>query len=316
MLQCTGSEQVAATGAAGYDEAMRLLVACPQCKRQFDASGKRIGSRFRCHCGAAVTIRRPRGHDAAVVRCSSCGAPREEGSTACRYCGADFTLHEQDLDTVCPGCFARVSDQAKFCHHCGLALLPEPLTGRKTLLVCPACGRLSRLDNRQIGDVALLECGRCAGFWLGAGVFGQLVEKASHDVLGVDWCLPAASRRKATLDPAGQLGRLYRQCPFCGKLMNRRNYARRSGVIIDVCKDHGAWFDADELPRILAWVRSGGLAEAQRQEADEAARQQRLAAIARKSEQHGPFTRELHETDAEVPPLVVALAALAAKLFS
>jgi len=94
--------------------AVRLLVACPKCRRQYDASGWAVGSRFRCHCGDVVKVREPKRHDAAVVRCSSCGAPREERDAACRFCGADFTLHERDLHTVCPGCFARVSDSARF----------------------------------------------------------------------------------------------------------------------------------------------------------------------------------------------------------
>ena len=40
--------------------------------------------------------------------------------------------------------------------------------------------------------------------------------------------------------------------------MNRRNYAGNSGVIIDLCREHGIWFDAEELARILLWVRAGG----------------------------------------------------------
>ncbi len=291
---------------------MRLLVACPQCKRQFDATGRRIGSRFRCHCGAVVTIRQPCGHDAAVVRCSACGAPREAGSPACAYCGADFTIHEQDLDTVCPHCLARVSDQAKFCHHCGIALLPEPLTSRKTPCTCPACGRVSRLRDRRVGDVALLECERCAGFWVATNVFEHLVEQAAHDSLGADWRLHPAAAQNAVANRIRQTGPIYRKCPFCGGLMNRVNYGRRSGVIIDSCKKHGVWFDADELAHILDWVRSGGLAEAKRQEADETARQQRLEAIARAAEEHGPFTRELHQAGGGAP----GLAGLITKLFS
>ena len=37
-------------------EAMRLIVACGECQRQYDASGREIGSRFRCHCGKVVTV--------------------------------------------------------------------------------------------------------------------------------------------------------------------------------------------------------------------------------------------------------------------
>ena len=108
---------------------MRLLIACPKCGRQYDATGKRPGSRFRCHCGEVVTIAAPKGHDAKVVRCSACGAPQEEGSTHCRFCGADFTLHDRDLDTVCPHCMARISDRDKFCHFCGARIAPESVVG-------------------------------------------------------------------------------------------------------------------------------------------------------------------------------------------
>ena len=83
---------------------MRLLVACPECQRQYDASRRRVGSRFRCHCGAMVEVNQPQGHDARVVRCSSCGAARHEHSPSCPYCGSDLPgdgstwAHEPDDD--------------------------------------------------------------------------------------------------------------------------------------------------------------------------------------------------------------------------
>ncbi len=41
-----------------------------------------------------------------------------------------------------------------------------------------------------------------------------------------------------------QSGRAYRPCPVCTRLMNRVNFGRRSGVLIDRCRAHGSWFDA------------------------------------------------------------------------
>ena len=58
----------------------------------------------------------------------------------------------------------------------------------------------------------------------------------------------------------------YRPCCVCKQLMVRQHFGRQSGVIVDVCKYHGVWFDADELPRILDWIRSGGLARANEEE--------------------------------------------------
>ena len=48
--------------------------------------------------------------------------------------------------------------------------------------------------------------------------------------------------------------------------MNRKNFADTSGVIVDVCKAHGLWFDRDELGRIIQFVTKGGLDESRRRE--------------------------------------------------
>jgi len=240
---------------------MRLLVACPQCQRQYDASRRRIGSRFRCHCGALVEVRQPLGHDARVVRCSSCGAPRQEHSPSCPFCHSDFTLHERDLDTVCPQCLARVSDRARFCHHCGSGLVPELDAGAETAFCCPACPEGQRLTSRRLGaqHVTVLECGACGGFWVGPEAFRQLAERAKmHAVPPLSAVGPAREVAGSETPGLPRRGSFYRPCVVCGELMNRVNYGHNSGVIIDFCKDHGIWFDADQLARILTWLRAGG----------------------------------------------------------
>jgi Zn-finger nucleic acid-binding protein len=255
---------------------MRLLVECTECQRQFDATQRAVGARFHCHCGEVVIVKKPRGHEAAVVRCSSCGGPRLEEAESCSYCLSDFTLHERDLNTVCPSCLARVSDRARFCHHCATGLIPELDAGAETDLVCPACQGDACLVSRQIGTekVAILECGRCAGFWVGHDAFHMLLERAKRAAL------PAGATIESPRDIAARFGlpagtvapearegsSYYRPCPVCGGLMNRRNYAGNSGVIIDLCRDDGIWFDAEELARILAWVRAGGQERARRQQ--------------------------------------------------
>jgi Zn-finger nucleic acid-binding protein len=70
-------------------------------------------------------------------------------------------------------------------------------------------------------------------------------------------------------------------------MMYRRNYGRRSGVIVDICKDHGIWFDADELPRILAWIRSGGQAKAEEERAAQEARDERFKQITQPRTERG-----------------------------
>lgn len=48
--------------------------------------------------------------------------------------------------------------------------------------------------------------------------------------------------------------------------MNRMNFARCSGVIVDVCKNHGTWFDREELSRIIQFIRGGGMNAARAKE--------------------------------------------------
>jgi Zn-finger nucleic acid-binding protein len=61
--------------------------------------------------------------------------------------------------------------------------------------------------------------------------------------------------------------------------MNRQNFGRKSGIIVDVCRGHGIWFDLGELPRVLAWIQHGGeqqVHQLQVEEARAAERQRRL----------------------------------------
>jgi Zn-finger nucleic acid-binding protein len=58
----------------------------------------------------------------------------------------------------------------------------------------------------------------------------------------------------------------YVPCPDCSQLMNRSNFARSSGVIIDLCKQHGVWFDVEELPKIIDFIRKGGMEQARERE--------------------------------------------------
>ena len=41
--------------------------------------------------------------------------------------------------------------------------------------------------------------------------------------------------------------------------MNRFNFAKASGVVVDECRAHGVWLDNDELAKIAAYVSTGGL---------------------------------------------------------
>jgi hypothetical protein len=48
--------------------------------------------------------------------------------------------------------------------------------------------------------------------------------------------------------------------------MNRKQFARGAKVVVDVCKGHGTWFDAGELPVVVEFVMNGGLERAEQKE--------------------------------------------------
>ncbi len=52
-------------------------------------------------------------------------------------------------------------------------------------------------------------------------------------------------------------------------MMNRVNFGRISGTVIDVCRGHGAFLDAGELHEIVSFVRQGGLERARSRRLDE-----------------------------------------------
>ncbi len=239
---------------------LRQLVACPGCSLQYDATELAPGDRFHCGCGELVRVPEVRAHEAAVVRCSSCGGPRQDGATKCTFCDSAFTLHERDLHTICPRCTARISDRARYCHACGMTIAPQASAGSRTEFACPACTNGHKLQSRPLDrrELSVLECGSCAGLWVGNEVFERLAANAEEvraAVAALGAGNPAAALPIAPID-AEQ--RLYRPCPICGSLMHRRNYGRKSGVIVDTCRGHGVWFDDGELARILGWLQSGG----------------------------------------------------------
>ena len=249
---------------------MHLLTACPRCHRQYDVSGHSAGERWRCSCGGVVSVPAPAPHESAVVRCSACGGPRSGEELSCRYCGADFTVHERDLDAVCPQCSTRVSRRSRFCHDCGSPLLFVQAAASAAQAAgppCPACGGGHRLVSRGLGPLAapptaiaaIAECPRCGGLWVEREVFEALAERSRQGKIE-DFGPEPSAPPTLSMPPAARAagGPLYRPCAVCGALMNRRNYERKSAVIVDICRDHGVWFDLDELSRLLRWIHAGG----------------------------------------------------------
>jgi Zn-finger nucleic acid-binding protein len=148
---------------------------------------------------------------------------------------------------------------AGYCSGCGrdLGLAPIPRDGA---LACPDC-RLP-LSAFECGSTGLLhDCGGCGGQFVEIVALRDLIER--HDRLDVGLSRARTSPMRAETRVH------YVACPVCGSMMNRRNFGGGSGVVVDVCSKHGTWFDSGELPRVLAFVESGGLSRARERDATE-----------------------------------------------
>jgi Zn-finger nucleic acid-binding protein len=184
--------------------------------------------------------------DASTLNCPMCGAAARSDATRCEHCQARLAT------VACPACFGLLFLGAKFCPHCGekAARTGEAGTAPRP---CPNCR--SDLQVVALGASKIHECGQCSGLWVDVETFQQICADREQQaaVLGGATPDPLASVH-ATLEEIR-----YRPCPVCATLMNRVNFSDRSGIIVDVCRGHGTWFDRDELRRIVEFIRAGGL---------------------------------------------------------
>ncbi len=183
--------------------------------------------------------------NAEAINCPNCGVGVASKSTKCEFC-------KTRLKTMaCPSCFGLIFIGSKFCGHCGAIAAPVETSLDDDAIDCPRCR--SQLERLQVGRTVLRGCSKCDGLWLDVETFEMICsdrEKQSA-VLGFldERTVPPQQLTKITYVP----------CPDCGELMNRNNFAKASGVIVDICKQHGVWFDTDELSSIVEFIRKGGM---------------------------------------------------------
>lgn len=183
-----------------------------------------------------------------ALNCPNCGGAVESDKTQCEFCNSR-------LKTVaCPSCLGMMFLGSKFCGHCGRKTKSVEVLEDQRVGDCPRCKR--SLDAVRIEATSVRECMSCGGFWTDVPTFESLCadKEQQSAVLSFIGTQTFESRPTAAIS--------YVPCPDCKQLMNRSNFARSSGVIIDLCKQHGVWFDADELPKIIEFIDKGGLERA------------------------------------------------------
>ncbi len=130
-------------------------------------------------------------------------------------------------------------------------------------LGCPRCA--GSLAARLYAELEVEECDQCGGLFLTPLMLDRVI-KSRNQPTGLRLALPAR-----TMSPEQEVH--YLHCPICKKLMNRQAFGRVSGVVVDVCRSHGVWFDAGELTQVVQFVDRGGLERAREREAQERSEQ-------------------------------------------
>jgi Zn-finger nucleic acid-binding protein len=153
----------------------------------------------------------------------------------CEYCKKDININYM----ICPFCGGHLHETEK-------PLSPE----------CPRCK--VPLKVQLVNDEEYDICTQCGGIWLDRGEFHLVTRE--YDVYRKEDDKGEYLREplKDTVE--------YIPCVRCGKLMNRKNFAKISGVIVDECGMHGVWLDAGEIDKIRHFIADGGLEKAQNAE--------------------------------------------------
>jgi len=166
------------------------------------------------------------------MNCVGCGAPLKPGDPRCPHCE---TWNDPDLR-----------------HLGGAGISTEGGTEEN----CPRCeAALVRLTVTMGGAYSVGRCRRCLGTFFSPGDLKELLENVSAG-RSLDEERISKLCREIPEDPWPIS---YLPCPSCGELMHRKGFGVDAGVLLDRCKEHGAWLDGGELGRLLRWARAGGM---------------------------------------------------------
>ena len=178
----------------------------------------------------------------------------------CEHCGKQINAHYM----TCPLCGGQLREQA-------LSLAPA----------CPRCkAPLEILRNPDNEEYDL--CHKCGGLWMDKI---EVDRETRESVVFRTVDLKESFLKKPDKEPIG-----YIPCVRCGKMMNRKNFGRISGIIVDECSHHGVWLDGGEMDRIRQFIADGGLEKSQDREIEK--NREELEALASRVD-HVAFTQRL-----------------------
>jgi len=188
-----------------------------------------------------------------AFNCPNCGAAVSPDDIVCAYCGSSLATR------ICGACFRAVGIREKHCSHCGANVQDAQSVNTERALKCPRCD--NELELQKTGGQLIHTCQQCGGMWLNGQSFQNICDnEAEHETV---LCHISQALTPQTIEKSRKA---YIPCPECGKLMNQKNFAGCSSIILDSCREHGIWFDRQELHRIVAFIREGGMRRSRQKE--------------------------------------------------
>lgn len=183
-----------------------------------------------------------------MARCISCSAPLLANTNVCRYCGV-----RNDVD---------------------LRVHRRPLAVKHTSArICPACEKpLQTIEISLQKPLSIERCETCFGLFFDPGEIDILLEQSVSQVFEVNKQLLKSINK----DRYQKKQVRYQKCPECRILMNRVNFGRHSGVVVDHCKKHGIWLESGEVVHLMEWKKAGGQVLQQQHKKDASARKPAL----------------------------------------
>ncbi|RMH15000.1 MAG: hypothetical protein D6698_11720, partial [Gammaproteobacteria bacterium] len=136
---------------------------------------------------------------------------------------------------------------SRLCPFCGT---PRQYPVTKKQATCPRCN--ITLDTVKVQDSTLDICSKCRGTWLDMDEY-RLWTSEKHVYADTD---THTNYQRPALKPDNSH---YLKCVRCSQIMNRHQFRKISGVIVDICSYHGVWLDDQELGHIRNFIASGGL---------------------------------------------------------
>lgn len=224
-----------------------MIIECPRCKSRYDSSLNKPGDQIACRCGQQFyTPKLP--NLAQSWNCPNCGGGASPNQTSCNYCGVVLSFAR------CPSCFSLAPYQgAKFCAECGDSLsTPAKVASEANKdFSCPRC-KNKDLERKSVDNYTVDNCLYCGGVWLDHHVLDKTLvhsnKQANSQALLGKQPVKIANLKRHKVS--------YLPCPECDQLMHRRNFAKKSGIIVDECTAHGVWFDKSELAAAIHFARS------------------------------------------------------------